>query len=157
MTIGNTSKLFIPYLSQFRETYQKARQSVKEQTESKAPEKSTQEIDSHNIVEISKECEVETVTPADSLSDDNISVNIENNEKPEINQYWEISDGKDSLYTYVVETDPFTVQFFEPNTSRSDAYRLNDVRFEVLPKDFVRKVKDPQLVAVGRSRVKYGF
>ena len=49
------------------------------------------------------------------------------------------------------------VQFFELNTSRSDAYRLNDVKFEVLPEDFVRKVKDPQLVAVGRSRVNYVF
>ena len=45
------------------------------------------------------------------------------------------------------------VQFFESNTSRSDAYRLIDVKFEVLPEDFARKVKDPQLVAVGRSRV----
>ena len=42
-------------------------------------------------------------------------------------QYWEISNGKDSLYTYVVEMDPFMVQFFEPNTSRSDAYTLNKV------------------------------
>ena len=126
MTNGNTSKLFIPYLSQFRATYQKARRSVKKRIESKVPEKSTQEIDSHNIVEISTEGEVETVTPADSLSDETISINIENNEKPEINQYWEISNGKDSLYAYVVETDPFMVQFFEPNTSRSDAYRLND-------------------------------
>ena len=137
MTNGNTSKLFIPYLSQFRATYQKARRSVKKQIESKVPEKSTQEIDSHNIVEISTEGEVETVTPADSLSDETISINIENNEKPEINQYWEISNGKDSLYAYVVETDPFMVQFFEPNTSRSDANRLNDVKFEVLPEDFV--------------------
>ena len=30
-------------------------------------------------------------------------------------------------------------------------------KFEVLPEDFVRKVKDPQLVAVGRSRVNYIF
>ena len=29
------------------------------------------------------------------------------------------------------------VQFFEPNTSRCDAYRLNDVMFDVLPEDFV--------------------
>ena len=50
------------------------------------------------------------------------------------------------LYAYVVETDPFMVQFFEPNISRSDAYRLSDVKFEVLPEDFVQKVKDPQLV-----------
>ena len=49
------------------------------------------------------------------------------------------------------------VQFFEPNTNRCDAYRLNDVKFEVLPEDFVRKVKDLQLVAVGRSRKNYVF
>ena len=137
MTNGNTSKLFIPYLSQFRATYQKARSSVKKRIESKVPEILTQEIDSHNIVEISTEGEVESVTPADSLSDETISINIENNEKLEINQYWKISNGRDSLYTYVVETDPFMVQFFEPNTSRSDAYRLNDVKFEVLPDNFV--------------------
>ena len=49
------------------------------------------------------------------------------------------------------------VQFLEPTTNTSDAYRLNDIRFEVLPNDFARKVKDPQLVAVGRSRVNYVF
>ena len=87
MTNGNTSKLFIPYLSQFRATYQKARRSVKKRIESKVPEKSTQEINEHNIVEISTEGEVETVTPADSLSDETISIFIENNEKQEINQY----------------------------------------------------------------------
>ena len=87
MTNGNTSKLFSPYLSQFRATHQKARRSVKKWIESKVPEKSTQEIDSHNIVEISTEGEVETVTPADSLSDETISIYIEKNEKQEINQY----------------------------------------------------------------------
>ena len=102
MTNSNTSKLFIPYLSQFRATYQEARRSIKKRIESKLPEKSTQEIDSHNIVEISTEGEVETVIPADSLSDKAISINIENNEKSEINQYWEISNGKDSLYAYVI-------------------------------------------------------
>ena len=40
-TNGNTSKLFIPYISQFRATYQKARRSVKKRVESKVPEKST--------------------------------------------------------------------------------------------------------------------
>ena len=85
-----------------------------------------------------------------------ISINIENNEKAEINQYCEISNAKNLLYAYVAETDPFMVQFFEPN-SRSDAYLLNDVKFEVLPEDFVRKVEDPQLVAIGRSRINYVF
>ena len=120
-------------------SYQKDRCSVKMRIESKVLETSTQEIDSHNIVEISTEGEVETVTPADSLPDETISINTENNEKPEINQYWEISNGKDPLYTYVVETDPFMVQFFEQKTNRSDAYRLNDVKFEVLPEDLFER------------------
>ena len=79
------------------------------------------------------------LTPADLLSHETISINIENNEKPEINQYWEVSNGKDSLYAYVVGADPFMVQFFEQNTSRSDAYRLNDVKFEVVSLRFYSK------------------
>ena len=140
MINGNTSKLFIPYLSQFRTTYQEAWRSVKKRRESKAPDKSTQKIDSNNIVEISTEAEVETVKPADSISDETLSINIKNNEKPELNQYWKIRNGKDSLHAYVVETDPFMVQFFEPNTSRSDIYWLNNVKFEVLPEDFCWKI-----------------
>ena len=146
----------MPYLSQFRATYQKARRSAKRRMESNVPE-STQEIDSHNVIEISTEGKIETVAPADSLSEETISINIENNEKPEINQYWEISNSKDSLSTNVSETDSSMIQLFKLNTSRSDTYGLNDVKFEVLPEDFVRKVKDPHLVAVGRSRVNYVF
>ena len=37
MTNGNTSELFIPYLSPFRVTYQKARHSVEKQTEFRYP------------------------------------------------------------------------------------------------------------------------
>ena len=44
MTNGNTSNLFIPYLSQFRVTYQKARRSVKKRIESKVTETSTQKL-----------------------------------------------------------------------------------------------------------------
>ena len=103
-------------------TYQKAWRSVKKRIEAKVT--STQEIDSHNIVEISTEGEVETVTSADLLSNETISINTEDNGKPEINKYWEISNGKDSLYAYVVETDRFMAQFFKPNTSRSDAWMM---------------------------------
>ena len=52
-------------------------------------------------------------------------------EDPDIGQYWEISNGKDSIYAQIVENDPFIVQFFEPN-SIGDAYRLNDLKFEIL-------------------------
>ena len=77
-------------------------------------------------------------------------------EDPDIGQYWEISNGKDLIYAQVVEKDSFMVQFFEPN-SIGDAYRLNDLKFEVLHKDFVRKVQEPQVIAVGRSRLNYIF
>ena len=69
---------------------------------------------------------------------------------PDIGQYWEINNGKDSIYAQIVENDPFIVQFFEPN-SIGDAYRLSDLKFKVFQKDFVRKVQEPQLIAVGRS------
>ena len=39
----------------------------------------------------------------------------------------------------LISIDPFMVQFFEPNTSRSDAYLLNDVKFEVLPEDLFER------------------
>ena len=77
-------------------------------------------------------------------------------ETPDIGQYWEISNGNDSLYALVIEKDPFMVQFFEP-TVRSDVYRLNDLKFEVLSEDFVRKMEEPELIPVGRSRVNYYF
>ena len=59
--------------------------------------------------------------------------------------------------THCTRTDPFMMRFFQTNNSRSDFYRLNDVKFEVLSEDFVQKVKDTKLVAVGRSRVNYVF
>ena len=36
-------------------------------------------------------------------------------------------------------------------------YKLNDLKFEVLPEDFVRKLEKPRLIPVGRSRVNYVF
>ena len=53
-------------------------------------------------------------------------------EDPDIGYYWEIRNGKDSIYAQVVEKDPFMMQFFEPN-SIGDAYHLNNLKFEVLP------------------------
>ena len=53
-----------------------------------------------------------------------------------------------------MKKDPFMVHFFEPN-SIGDAYRLNNLKFEVLHEDFIRKVQKLQLYVVGRSRVNY--
>ena len=55
MTNKNKSKLFIPNLSQFMAEYQKALRSVKKRIECEIPEKSSQEVESHNIVQISTE------------------------------------------------------------------------------------------------------
>ena len=48
------------------------------------------------------------------------------------------------------------VQFFEP-TVRSDVYRPNDLKFELLKEDFVREMEEPELIPVGRSRANYYF
>ena len=77
-------------------------------------------------------------------------------EDPDIGQCWEIRNDKDSIYAQVLEKNPFTVQFFEPN-SIGDVYILNNLKFEVLHEDFVRKVRKLQLYVVGRSRVNYIF
>ena len=77
-------------------------------------------------------------------------------EDPDIGQYWKISNRKDLIYAQVVEKDHFMVQFFEPY-SISEAYCLNDLKFEVLHEDFVQKVQEPQLIAAGRSPVNYFF
>ena len=81
---------------------------------------------------------------------------MRNSEKPVIGQYWEISNGKDSLNALIIEKDPYIAQFFDP-TARNDVYKLNGLKFEVLPEDFVRKMEEPRLIPVGRSRVNYVF
>ena len=81
---------------------------------------------------------------------------MRNSEKPEIGQYYEISNSKNSLNTLIIEKDPYIVQFFDPG-ARNDIYKLNGLKFEVLPKDFVRKLEKPRLIPVGRGRVNCVF
>ena len=105
------------------------------------------------------EAATQPMEPATQSNGDETALDVfidGSSEDPDIGQYWEISNGKDSIYAQVVEKDPFMVQLFEPN-SIGDAYRLNDLKFEVLQEDFVRKVQEPQLIVVGRSRVNYIF
>ena len=105
------------------------------------------------------EAVTQPMEPATQANEDETTLDVSidrSSEDPDIGQYWEISNGKDSIYAQVVEKDPFMVQFFEPNAI-GDTYRLNDLKFEILHEDFVRKVPDPQLIAVGRSRVNYIF
>ena len=82
--------------------------------------------------------------PATQSNKDETALDVSidgSSEDTDIGQYWDIKNGKDSMYAQVVEKDPFIVQFFEPN-SIGDAYRLNDLKFEVLHEDFVRKVQN---------------
>ena len=75
---------------------------------------------------------------------------MRNSEKPEVGQYWEISNDSDFLNALIIEKDPYIVQFFNP-TARNDVYKLNDLKFKVLPEDLVRKLEEPRLIPVGRS------
>ena len=84
MTDASTSKLFIPYLSQFRATYQKARRRIKKRIHSKQT----------SIVEATQLIETNT-----------------QEETPDVKQYWEISNGRDSLYDIVIQTNPLMVQY----------------------------------------------
>ena len=159
-----TSKLFIPYMSQFRATFQKTRRSIKKRIETKAS--ANPQLSKKDNVELqlvgplnNAEAATQPMEPATQSNGDETALDVSidgSSEDPDIDQYWEISNGKDSIYAQVVEKDPFMVQFFEPN-SVGDAYRLNDLKFEVLHEDFVRKVQEPQLIVVGRSRVNYFF
>ena len=47
-------------------------------------------------------------------------------------------------------------KFFDPTTTNY-VYKLNDLKFEVLREAFVRKLEEPRLTPVGRSRVNYIF
>ena len=82
--------------------------------------------------------------PATQSNKDETALDVSidgSSEDADIGQYWDIKNGKDSIYAQVLEKDPFIVQFFKPN-SIGDAYRLNDLKFEVLHEDFVRKVQN---------------
>ena len=105
------------------------------------------------------EAATQPMEPATQSNGDETALDVSidgSSEDPDIGQYWEINNGKDSIYAQVLEKDPFTVQFFESN-SIGDAYILNNLKFEVLHEDFVRKVQKPQLYVVGRCRVNYIF
>ena len=149
---------------QFRATFQKARRSIKKQIETKAS--ANPQLSKKDNVELpvegplnNAEEATQPMEPATQSNGDETALDVSidgSSEDSDIGQYWEISDGKDSIYAQVVEKDPFMVQFFESNLI-GYAYRLNDLKFEVLHEDFVRKVQEPQLIAVGRSRVNYIF
>ena len=82
------------------------------------------------------EAATQPMEPATKSNRDETALNVPidgSSEDLDIGQYWEISIGKDLIYAQVVEKD----------------------NFMVLREDFVQKVQEPQLIAVGRSRVNY--
>ena len=144
MEHNGTSKLFIPYMSQFRAAFQKARGSIKKRIETKAS--ANPQLSKKDNVELPVEgplnntkAATQPMEPAAQSNGDETALVVPidgSSEDPDIGQYWEISNGKDSIYAQVVEKDPFMGQFFEPNLI-GDAYRLNDLKFKVLHEDFV--------------------
>ena len=141
MEDSGTSKLFIPYMSQFRATFQKARRSIKKRIETKAS--ANPQLSKKDNVELpvegplnNAEAATQPMEPATQSNGDETALDVSidgSSEDLDIGQYWEISIGKDLIYAQVVEKD----------------------NFMVLCEDFVQKVQEPQLIAVGRSRVNY--
>ena len=136
MKDSSTSESFIPYMSQFRATFQKARRSIKKRIEVSA----NPQLSKKDNVELpvegplnNAEAATQPMEPATQSNGDETGLDVSidgSSEDPDIGQHWEISNGKDSIYVQVVEKDPFPVQFFEPN-SIGDACRLKDLKFEV--------------------------
>ena len=81
---------------------------------------------------------------------------VRNSEKPETGQCWEINNGNDSLKALIIDKDPYIVQFFDP-FARNEFHKLNDLEFEVLPWDFIQRLKEPRFISVGRIRANYVF
>ena len=79
---------------------------------------------------------------------------MRNGKKPEIGQYWEISNGNDSLNALIIEKDFYIVQLFDP-TTRNDVYKLNDIKFDMLPEDVFRKLEEPRLIPAKKSSELY--
>ena len=158
MEDSGPSKLFIPYMPQFQATFQKARRNIKKRIETKAS--ANPQLSKIDNVKLpvegplnNAEAATQLMEPATQSNGDETALDVpidNSSEDPDIGQYWEIGNGKDSIYAQVVEKDPFKAQFFEPN-SIGEVYRLNDLKSEVLHEDVVRKVQEPQLIAVGRS------
>ena len=83
MTDASTSKLFIPYLSQFRATYQKARRRIKKRIHSKQ----TSIVEATQLIETNiQQDQVDTEqTPVNALAAENIETTqlIETNTQEE--------------------------------------------------------------------------
>ena len=83
--------------------------------------------------------EAELTTEEIESTTEETELTTEETSAPEISQYWEISNGHTSLYALVLEKEPYMVQYFE--SANATAHQLNEVKFEVLVEDFVRRVK----------------
>ena len=116
ITDSSTSKLLIPYLSQIKATYQKARRSIKKRIETKE----TSHIEpTRLIVPNTEQDRIDTEealanTPPPANAKPVIEEYFQEQaplsvEVPDLNQYWEISNGRDSLYGIVIQTDPIMV------------------------------------------------
>ena len=118
MTDSNTSKLFIPYTSLIRRTYQKARRGIKKRTETKIS-RILQGLQDN--IDVSVEDPLEDTQPAITLAENETMLNEfidSDSETSDVGQYWKISNRKDSTYACIIKKNPFMVQFSQQNAFR---------------------------------------
>ena len=96
ITDSTPSKLFIPYLSQFRATYEKAWRSLKKRIEAKSSENEPRNPQEFERRGNTGNRDFQTVIPPNE--EPSTWNGLADTEEPDVNQYWEISNGKDSLY-----------------------------------------------------------
>ena len=84
------------------------------------------------------------------LTEETVGENID----PKVGKYWIMQNGDERLYAVVAEDNPISVQYF---VLKSGSYRLCDERFEATMDDFISKVRDPDIIPVGRNRLYYHF
>ena len=104
-------------MSQFRATFQKARSSIKKRIETKAS--ANPQLSRKDNVELpvqgplnNAEAASQPMEPATQSNGDETALDESidgSSEYTDIGQYWEISNGKDSIYAHTVENDLFMV------------------------------------------------
>ena len=70
---------------------------------------SSQELSEQDNIEVSVEDPLEDTKPVIKLAEDETMLDEfidSDSEKPDVGQYWEISNGKDSIYPYIIVKDP---------------------------------------------------
>ena len=99
----------------------------------------------HLDEELNFDSSMEEPLPSFSRDDENYS----KMSAPKEDEYWTVKNGKNSLFSVIVNEDPIEVKYFEPSV-KGICHILNDEIFPVLIEDLGQKVSPPETIRRGR-------